>query len=62
MHVQWDIAHNLLSNSHEKYNTTYNTCRCTRKLYKKQQYNKVLNRTLIDNRGRRKNKCGYYFY
>ena len=61
MHVQWNNIHNLLFNSHENYNTTYNTCRCTRKLYKNRQYNKVLNRTLIGNRGHRKNKCGYYF-
>ena len=25
----------VLFNSHENYNTAYNTCKCTRKLYKK---------------------------
>ena len=35
---------------------TRHTCRCTSKLYKKQQHNKVVNRTLIGNRGHGKNK------
>ena len=61
MHVQWDNINNLLFNSHENYNTTYNTYRCTRKLCKKYQYDKVLNRILICDRGHRKNKCGFYF-
>ena len=47
MPVQWANIHNLLVNSHENYNTTYNTCRCTIKLYKRWQYNKVVNRTLV---------------